>query len=63
VYYFKRHLSDNLFAGLPVDHGFIDGMHLSTSVVLLDDMLPRDEHEAARDRHTGASGRGCFQGG
>jgi hypothetical protein len=68
--FFQRHFSDDLFTGLPVDLGFIDGMHLSdfayrdfmnteriaapTSVVLLDDMLPRDDHEAARERHTGA---------
>jgi hypothetical protein len=53
-----------------IDLGFIDGMHLSdfalrdfinverfttwTSVVVLDDMLPRSVSEAARDRHTGA---------
>lgn len=53
-----------------IDLGFIDGMHLSdfalrdfinverfttwTSVIVLDDMLPRSVSEAARDRHTGA---------
>jgi hypothetical protein len=53
-----------------VDLGFVDGMHLSdfalrdfmnierfttwTSVIVLDDMLPRSVSEAARDRHTGA---------
>jgi hypothetical protein len=56
------------FRGVPVDLAFIDGMHLSefalrdfmnverfttpTSVVVLDDMLPRNVDEAARDRHT-----------
>ncbi|MFE6971762.1 class I SAM-dependent methyltransferase [Isoptericola sp. NPDC057653] len=56
--------------GGPVDLAFIDGMHLFeyalrdfinvekhcrwSSVVVLDDMLPRDVDEAARDRHTHA---------
>jgi Methyltransferase domain len=57
------------FGGLPIDLAFIDGMHLAEfayrdflnverlvsncGVVVLDDMLPRDVAEAARDRHTG----------
>ncbi|MFC7878608.1 class I SAM-dependent methyltransferase [Isoptericola sp. NPDC057391] len=56
--------------GGPVDLAFIDGMHLFeyalrdfinvekhcrwSSVVVFDDMLPRNVDEAARDRHTGA---------
>lgn len=56
--------------GGPIDLAFIDGMHLFeyalrdfinvekhcrwSSVVVLDDMLPRDVDEAARDRHTKA---------
>lgn len=56
--------------GLPVDLGFIDGMHLSdyalrdfinlepfttpTSIVVFDDVLPRNPLEAARSRLTGA---------
>jgi hypothetical protein len=56
------------FDGVPVDLAFIDGMHLSefalrdfintepfmadTGVVVLDDMLPRNGLEAARDRMT-----------
>jgi predicted O-methyltransferase YrrM len=58
------------FKGKPVDLAFIDGMHLFefalrdfinveratdwTSVVVLDDMLPRSVQEAARDRETKA---------
>jgi hypothetical protein len=57
------------FDGVPVDLAYIDGMHLSeyalrdfmnvekrmarTGVVALDDMLPRNPLEAARDRRTG----------
>jgi Methyltransferase domain len=57
------------FDGLPVDLAFIDGMHLSdfalrdfiniepfmaeTGVVVIDDVLPRNGLEAARDRKTG----------
>ena len=57
------------FGGLPIDLAFIDGMHLAEfayrdflnverlagncGVVVLDDMLPRNVDEAARDRHTG----------
>jgi hypothetical protein len=56
------------FVGVPVDLAFIDGMHLSdfalrdfinlepfmadTGVVVLDDVLPRNGLEAARDRKT-----------
>jgi Methyltransferase domain len=56
------------FDGLPVDLAFIDGMHLSdfalrdfiniepfmadTGVVVIDDVLPRNGLEAARDRKT-----------
>lgn len=56
------------FGGLPIDFGFIDGMHLFefalrdfiniekharwSSAVVFDDMLPRNVDEAARDRHT-----------
>jgi hypothetical protein len=56
------------FDGVPVDLAFIDGMHLSdfalrdfiniepfmakTGVVVLDDVLPRNGLEAARDRRT-----------
>jgi hypothetical protein len=56
------------FEGIPVDLAFIDGMHLSdfalrdfiniepfmadTGVVVLDDVLPRNGLEAARDRKT-----------
>ncbi|CAN5220146.1 hypothetical protein BH09ACT10_BH09ACT10_31210 [soil metagenome] len=56
------------FNGVPIDLAFIDGMHLSefayrdfmntehhmspAGVVLLDDMLPRNSLEAARDRMT-----------
>jgi hypothetical protein len=56
------------FDGVPVDLAFIDGMHLSefalrdfiniepfmahTGVIVLDDVLPRNGLEAARDRKT-----------
>jgi hypothetical protein len=56
------------FEGVPVDLAFIDGMHLSdfalrdfiniepcmadTGVIVLDDVLPRNGLEAARDRKT-----------
>ena len=56
------------FARLPVDLAFIDGMHLfeyalrdfanverhagPNTVVVFDDMFPRNVDEAARDRHT-----------
>jgi predicted O-methyltransferase YrrM len=58
------------FGGVPIDLAFIDGMHLSefalrdfmnvekfmspAGVVVLDDMLPRNCLEAARDRRTAA---------
>jgi hypothetical protein len=58
------------FRGRTTDLAFIDGLHLFefalrdfmnaekqtdwTSVVVFDDMLPRDVDEAARDRHTSA---------
>jgi hypothetical protein len=58
------------FRGQPVDLALIDGMHLFeyalrdfinvekhstwTSVIVLDDMLPRNDDEAARDPHTRA---------
>lgn len=61
----KTHL-----AGTPLDLAFIDGMHWAEfayrdfvnveklvgplSVVVLDDMMPRSIHEAARDRYTDA---------
>jgi len=56
------------FEGKPIDFAFIDGMHLVefvvkdfanvemrsewSTVVVLDDVLPRNVDEAARDRHT-----------
>lgn len=68
--YFESNDPRDVFGGQPVDLAFIDGMHLSefvyrdfvnvervcgpASVVVLDDMLPRDVDEAARDRHSGA---------
>ncbi|MGO1975366.1 MAG: class I SAM-dependent methyltransferase [Propionibacteriaceae bacterium] len=58
------------FGGAPVDLAFVDGMHLAefalrdfmnvervmarTGVILVDDMLPRNHLEAARDRRTKA---------
>lgn len=60
----------SFFGGLPIDLAFIDGMHLSeyvlrdfinvekhmspAGIVVLDDMLPRNILEAARDRRTAA---------
>jgi hypothetical protein len=67
--FFARPAAFAHFDGVPVDFGYIDGMHLSefalrdfmniekwmarTGVVALDDMLPRNSLEAARDRRTG----------
>jgi hypothetical protein len=66
--YFER--PDPPFGGRPVDLAFIDGMHLAefalrdfigierharwSSVVVFDDILPRSEEMAARDRRTKA---------
>ena len=66
--FFEHHDLRAEFNGVPVDLGFIDGMHLAefayrdfvnlerwsgpASVFVLDDMLPRDVDEAARNRHT-----------
>lgn len=66
--FFSRPDAVDHFDGVPVDLAFIDGMHLSefalrdfmnverlmalTGVILIDDMLPRNTLEAARDRQT-----------
>jgi hypothetical protein len=66
--FFARTDAASHFEGVPVDLAFIDGMHLSefalrdfinieplmapTGVVVLDDVLPRNPLEAARDRRT-----------
>jgi len=66
-FFAHRDLAD-LTRGLPVDLTFIDGLHLveaalrdfvnaerhsgPRSVIVLDDMLPRDPEEAARGRHS-----------
>jgi len=63
-----RPLFGHYTGGVALDLAFIDGMHLFeyalrdfmnverhsrwNSVIVLDDMLPRDVDEAARDRHT-----------
>lgn len=68
--FFRRKNPMRTLPGGLVDLAFIDGMHLFefalrdfinvegftrwSSVVVLDDMLPRDVDEAARQRHTGA---------
>ncbi|MGD0053840.1 MAG: class I SAM-dependent methyltransferase [Acidimicrobiales bacterium] len=68
--YFASLGSRTPFSSLPIDLAFIDGMHLfefalrdfinverycaPSSVVVFDDMLPRDVDEAARERHTQA---------
>jgi hypothetical protein len=68
--YFERPDPLAPLGGRPVGMSFIDGMHLAefalrdfinverltewTSVVVFDDILPRDADEAARDRHTRA---------
>lgn len=67
--YFNRPDVLSFFEGLPIDLAFLDGMHLSeyllrdfinaekhmspAGVIVLDDMLPRNPLEAARDRMTG----------
>lgn len=64
-----RPLFDHWRGGTTLDLAFIDGLHLFefalrdfmnverfsrwSSVIVFDDMLPRNEDEAARDRHTG----------
>ena len=66
--YFSRPEPLAVTGGEPFDMAFIDGMHLfefalrdfintekharSSSVVIFDDVLPRNVDEAARDRHT-----------
>ena len=66
--FFARPHAFDFFEGVPVDFAFIDGMHLaefafrdflgvepamaSTGIIALDDMLPRNGLEAARDRLT-----------
>jgi hypothetical protein len=68
--FFARGVPFEHLRGAPVDMAFIDGMHLFefalrdfinteryaqwTSVIVLDDMLPRTPKEAARRRHGGA---------
>jgi predicted O-methyltransferase YrrM len=68
--FFARSNALAFFEGVPIDLAFIDGMHLAefalrdfmtvekhmspAGVVLLDDMLPRNSLEAARDRRTAA---------
>jgi hypothetical protein len=68
--YFARPKAVAFFPHSLIDLAFIDGMHLFefalrdfvnierfsrwSSVVVFDDMLPRNIDEAARDRHTGA---------
>lgn len=68
--YFAREEALAPFGDTPIDLAFIDGMHLSefalrdfmnvekamapTGVILVDDMLPRNPLEAARDRRTSA---------
>jgi hypothetical protein len=67
--YFARAKAVEFFPDRLIDLAFIDGMHLFefalrdfinierfsrwSSVVVFDDMLPRNIDEAARDRHTG----------
>ena len=66
--FFARDNALSHFGGVPVDLAFIDGMHLSefalrdfiniepfmadTGVIVIDDVLPRNGLEAARDRKT-----------
>jgi predicted O-methyltransferase YrrM len=68
--FFSRPDPVAFFEGVPIDLAFIDGMHLAefalrdfmnvekhmspAGVVLIDDMLPRNSLEAARDRKTSA---------
>lgn len=68
--FFSRPEPVAFFHGVPIDLAFIDGMHLAefalrdfmnvekqmspAGVVLIDDMLPRNSLEAARDRRTAA---------
>lgn len=68
--FFSRPDPVAFFDGVPIDLAFIDGMHLAefalrdfmnvekhmspAGVVLIDDMLPRNSLEAARDRRTAA---------
>ena len=68
--YFESLGGSRPFGDAPIDLAFIDGMHLfefalkdflnverftdADSVIVFDDMLPRDVDEAARDRHTQA---------
>jgi len=68
--YFASLEGESPFRGTPIDLAFIDGMHLFefvvkdfanvercsqwSTVVVLDDVLPRSVEEAARDRHTQA---------
>jgi hypothetical protein len=68
--YFQGLGASGPFDGEPIDLAFIDGMHLfefavrdfsnvelnsaSSTVVVFDDVLPRNSEEAARDRHTQA---------
>jgi hypothetical protein len=66
--YFESLGAGSPFNGMPIDLAFIDGMHLLefvvkdfanverysewSTVVVVDDVLPRSTDEAARDRHT-----------
>lgn len=66
--YFARPDACSFFEGVPLELAFIDGMHLSeyalrdfmnvekhmspAGVVVMDDMLPRNDLEAARERRT-----------
>jgi len=66
--YFRENNPTERFGGTPLDFAFIDGMHWAefalrdliyvegytspTSVIVIDDMLPRNVPEAARERHT-----------
>ncbi|MGY1715967.1 class I SAM-dependent methyltransferase [Geodermatophilus sp. SYSU D01106] len=66
--FFRDNNPTERFGGAPLDFAFVDGMHWAefalrdliyveaytraTSVIVIDDMLPRDTAEAARERHT-----------